>query len=94
MNPRLFREPVSVFLAPEVTRKAKEFAARVVSTVDYSDSNQRSISKIRDDHYVSKIGEETARSVFLIHTHDVSEPDYNIYDGARKSWCPIFESME
>lgn len=88
MSPRLFHIPVSVHLALEVTKKAQDFASKVVSTVDYSDSNQRSKSKIRRDHYVSKIGEEAARAAFLLFTKEVSEPDYSIYHGQRKSWSP------
>jgi hypothetical protein len=36
--------------------RAAAFADTVTSTVDYRDSNQTALKKIRDDHFVSKLG--------------------------------------
>jgi hypothetical protein len=85
---RYFTEPQRVTLSLDVARKAALFASRVIATVDYSDSSQTRRDKIHADHRVSKIGEEAVRTVFLKYTSSVSEPDYRIYGGKRKSWSP------
>ena len=68
--------------------KAKNFAAAVINTVDYKDSNQSIKSKIQDDHFISKLGEEAVRQIFLDRGVTVVGPDYNIYEGKNKSWLP------
>lgn len=57
-----------------------------MSTVDYRDSNQTQLKKIRDDHFVSKLGEEAVRAVFEARNCKVDGPDYEIYKGKEKSW--------
>jgi hypothetical protein len=74
-----------VVLPKNVILKAHEFAHKVVSTTNYSDSNQYSISKIQDDHMISKIGEEAVRVIYE-KEHIVKGPDYAIYFGKQKSW--------
>ncbi len=69
-----------------VVKKASSFADSVISTVDYSDSNQTRQRKIRDDHFISKIGEEAVYRCFKLFTDAVSKPDYKIYSGSKKSW--------
>ena len=64
------------------------FADAVISTVDYRDSNQTELKKIRDDHFVSKRGEEAVRSVLESRNCKVDRPDYAIYVGKRKLWAP------
>jgi hypothetical protein len=43
--------------------------------------------KIRDDHFVSKLGEEAVRAVFEARSCTVEGPDYAIYTGKGKSWA-------
>ena len=88
MSIRLFTQALPIILPEEIRSKALDFSTRVIATVDYSDSNQLSRDKIQRDHFVSKVGEEAARAAFIMKTHDVSEPDYSVYMGSKKSWAP------
>ena len=74
-----------VNLERDAVKRAWQFAQQVVSTVDYSDSNQHQAKKILDDHFVSKLGEEACKKVLLQYA-DVKGPDYNIYTGKQKTW--------
>ena len=82
-----FREPQIVHLPLEAVERAGAFAEAVTSTVNYRDSNQTARQKIRDDHFVSKFGEEAARFVFEARDCKIEGPDYTIYSGKRKSWA-------
>lgn len=81
-----FRDPQTVHLTPEAVARATAFAEAVTATVNYRDSNQSVKEKIRDDHFVSKLGEEAVRFVFEGRERKVTGPDYTIYTGKRKSW--------
>ena len=81
-----FRIPQIVHIPPEAVTRAAAFADAVTSTVNYRDSNQSLEKKIRDDHFVSKLGEEAVRSVFEARKCQVEGPDYNVYAGKGKSW--------
>jgi len=81
-----FREPQIVHLPHEAVERAIVFADAVTGTVNYRDSNQSVKQKIRDDHFVSKLGEEAVRFVFEKRKCAVEGPDYTIYSGKRKSW--------
>ena len=81
-----FRTPQTVHLSPEAVARATAFADAVTSTVDYHDSHQDVMKKIRDDHFVSKLGEEAVRFVFEARNCKVEGPDYTIYPGKQKSW--------
>lgn len=81
-----FKEPQIVQLSPAVVERAHAFAGAVTSTVNYRDSNQSVVEKIRDDHFVSKLGEEAVRSVFEARSCQVEGPDYAVYAGKGKSW--------
>jgi len=81
-----FREPQVIHLPPEAVASAIAFADAVISTVNYRDSNQSVKKKIRDDHFVSKLGEEAVRFVFEARDCTVEGPDYTIYSGKGKSW--------
>lgn len=81
-----FRTPQIVQLSAEAVARAGAFADAVTSTVDYRDSNQTALKKIRDDHFVSKLGEEAVRAVFEARHCKVTGPDYAIYKGKQKSW--------
>ncbi len=83
---RFFREIQRVQLTPKLIAKARLFAEQVVGTVDYQDSNQVNREKIRQDHFISKLGEEAVRAVFLQYAEYVSFPDYHIYQKKAKSW--------
>ena len=78
--------PQIVQLSMEAVSRAQAFAEAVTSTVDYRDSNQTQLQKIRDDHFVSKLGEEAVRAVFEARNCKVDGPDYAIYQGKQKSW--------
>ena len=67
--------------------QAQTFAAAVTDTVNYRDSNQAIKEKIRDDHFVSKLGEEAVRILFQSRECLVEGPDYGVYEAKRKSWA-------
>jgi len=81
-----FREPQIIHLSPEAVERATAFADAVTGTVNYQDSNQSAKRKIRDDHFVSKLGEEAVRFVFEKRDCTIEGPDYTVYSGKRKSW--------
>ncbi|NWG05427.1 MAG: hypothetical protein HXY35_01940 [Chloroflexi bacterium] len=81
-----FRTPQVIHLPPESMKRAAIFADAVTSTVNYRDSNQNVRQKIRDDHFVSKLGEEAVRMVFETRNVKVEGPDYTVYTGKKKSW--------
>lgn len=81
-----FRTPQTILLPSEVIERAGAFADAVINTVNYRDSNQSRKQKIRDDHFVSKLGEEAVRLVFEARSCLVEGPDYTIYDKKQKSW--------
>lgn len=85
---RVFGSPVKVVVTDRMHRKAEEFTDNVYGTVDYSDSNQFSIEKIKNDHFISKLGEECVKEVFgrYFDEEDIEGPDYEIYEGKDKSW--------
>jgi len=82
-----FREPQIVRLLAKAVARATAFADAVTETVNYRDSNQDVMKKIRDDHFVSKLGEEAVRSVFEARDCIIEGPDYTIYSGKQKSWA-------
>ena len=82
-----FRTPQIVQIPLEIVARAEVFADAVTDTVDYRDSNQRLRRKIRDDHFVSKLGEEAVRLVFERRERKVDGPDYTVYSGRQKSWA-------
>ena len=81
-----FRTPQIVHLPPEAVARAGAFADAVLETVDYRDSRQTKKKKIRDDHFVSKLGEEAVRLVFEARTCVVHGPEYAVYSSKQKSW--------
>jgi len=82
-----FRAPQIVHLPPEILAQAQAFADAVTDTVNYGDSHQTKKQKIRDDHFVSKLGEEAVRLVFEARDCIVAGPDYMIYNANQKSWA-------
>jgi hypothetical protein len=82
---KFYSEIKTVNLERTAVACAWDFAQKVVSTTDYSDSNQHIIKKIRDDHFVSKLGEEACKIV-LSEFAEVQGPDYKIYTAKQKSW--------
>ena len=82
-----FKEPQVIHIPAEAVERATAFADAVTATVNYHDSNQTEIQKIRDDHFVSKLGEEAVRFVFEQRACKIEGPDYEIYPGKRKSWA-------
>ena len=83
---RSYKKPVTVNTQEDTIQMAREFAQQVIDTVNYCDSNQHLKSKIMDDHFTSKIGEEAAKKVFLELGNNVIGPDYAIYEGKKKTW--------
>jgi hypothetical protein len=81
-----FKTPQKIILDSSLILKAKQFAEGVVGTVDYTDSNQSIKTKIQDDHFISKLGEEAVKQLFESRGNKVIGPDYTIYHGKRKSW--------
>ncbi|MBU1100417.1 MAG: hypothetical protein KKA84_08440 [Bacteroidetes bacterium] len=83
---RFFSDPIKIMLPDNLIAKAKEFALAVVETVNYADSNQFQKSKIQQDHFISKLGEEAVAAVYARLHCIVKGPDYTIYLGDYKSW--------
>src|SRR5919109_5557300 len=81
-----FRSPQIIRLPPEDLARAQVFADAVLETVNYLDSSQTKKKKIRDDHFVSKLGEEAVRLVFEARHCTVEGPDYAVYGNQQKSW--------
>lgn len=81
-----FRTPQILHVPPEFVARARSFADAVIETVNYRDSNQNKTKKIRDDHFVSKLGEEAVRLVFEMRQCAVIGPDYEVYSSRQKSW--------
>jgi len=81
-----FKEPQVVHIPVEAVARASAFADAVTSTVNYQDSHQSIKQKIRDDHFVSKLGEEAVRFVFEQRDCIIGGPDYTVYSGKQKSW--------
>lgn len=81
-----FLKPKKVTLTSAIIARAWKFAEAVIATVDYRDSNQSLKSKIADDHFISKLGEEAVKAVFKSRGAQVEGPDYSIYEGKKKSW--------
>jgi hypothetical protein len=82
-----FHTPQTILIPDDARQRALTFAGTVTNTVNYKDSNQSILEKIRDDHYVSKLGEEAARILFEGRNCQVEGPDYGVYEAKRKSWA-------
>ncbi|MCZ2126959.1 MAG: hypothetical protein LC099_04200 [Anaerolineales bacterium] len=82
-----FHTPQIISIPQDAKERALTFADAVTRTVNYQDSNQQIQEKIRDDHFVSKIGEEAARILFQSRDCLVEGPDYGVYEARRKSWA-------
>lgn len=82
---KFFNHIIKVKISQPLSDKAQQFAVAVAKTTNYNDSNQDSLQKITDDHFISKIGEEAVRIVFSKYA-TVKGPDYEIYDIKEKSW--------
>lgn len=81
-----FRTPQTILIPDDARQRASTFAQAVTETVNYRDSNQSVKEKIRDDHFVSKLGEEAVRILFEGRECKVVGPDYGVYEAKRKSW--------
>lgn len=82
---KFYSQVQRVCITDEVILRAKTFAEKVTPTTNYSDSNQQQFEKIKNDHFISKLGEEAVKAVFSTFAK-VEGPDYTIYHGKEKSW--------
>lgn len=82
-----FQTPQIVLIPDDAKERARAFAAKVTETVNYKDSNQTVVEKVRDDHFVSKLGEEAVRILFEGRQCSVAGPDYRVYEAKGKSWA-------
>jgi len=82
-----FQTPQIISIPEEARERALSFSHAVTATVNYKDSNQSIQEKIRDDHFVSKLGEEAVRILFQGRECLVEGPDYGVYEAKRKSWA-------
>ncbi|RJP52588.1 MAG: hypothetical protein C4557_05935 [Anaerolineaceae bacterium] len=82
-----FQSPQTVHIPTDAVERARAFAVEVIGTVNYEDSRQSIQEKIRDDHFVSKLGEEAVRILFERRECRVEGPDYGVYEARRKSWA-------
>ena len=83
---KYFQQALKIALSEADISKAAHFADAVLATVRYGDTLQFNQEKIRDDHFVSKLGEEATRRAFEQCGCQVQGPDYSIYTGRQKSW--------
>jgi hypothetical protein len=88
---RCFIEVVTVKVDAAAIARARQFATAVTPTVGnagqgYEDTKQRNLAKVQLDHFVSKVGEEAVKIVFEQLGKPVQGPDYQIYQGRKKSW--------
>jgi hypothetical protein len=88
---RFFTTVQVAALSAELVVKARDFARQVTPTIGspgggYRDTNQFDLRKIKNDHFVSKVGEEAVRVVFEKLGRQVQGPDYRVYEGKQKSW--------
>lgn len=81
-----FKSPVKILPGAAIISRARKFSEDVVPTVDYKESNQSNLAKIRDDHFISKLGEEAVKQVFEERGNKVTGPDYNVYHRKKKNW--------
>lgn len=82
---KFYSQIQTVSIPHETILKAKTFAEQVAPTTNYKDANQHQLAKIKNDHFISKIGEEAVK-IIMSRFVDISEPDYTIYYGKSKSW--------
>ncbi|MBI2332674.1 MAG: hypothetical protein HYU84_11040 [Chloroflexi bacterium] len=82
-----FQITQTIHIPKDAEERAFEFARSVTDTVNYRDSNQSINEKIRDDHFVSKLGEEAVRILFQGRECLVEGPDYGVYEAKHKSWA-------
>ena len=82
---KYFNTVQRIAIDTSIIQKAKDFATQVTATTNYADSNQLSTTKITNDHFISKIGEEAVKAVFSKYA-PIAGPDYTIYHGKEKSW--------
>ncbi len=59
---KFYKEIQRIVLGEDAVKKSKDFAIAVAATTDYNDTNQANTSKIINDHFVSRLGEEAART--------------------------------
>ena len=81
-----FLTPQKITLDAAIISRAKKFADAVTRTVDYQDSNQSNKLKIRDDHFISKLGEEAVTKLMTARGNTIHGPDYVVYAGSQKNW--------
>lgn len=82
---KFYSEIQQVNLDKNIVLLAWDFAGKVTATTNYADSNQNVLKKIKDDHFVSKLGEEACKIVLSKYAN-VTGPDYIIYPADKKSW--------
>lgn len=83
-----FKTIIQVDLDNSYVKKVKKFAKECAKTTNYSDTNQTSIHKIENDHFIGKMGEEAVKKTFqyFIDSKRINGPDYKIYSKLEKSW--------
>jgi hypothetical protein len=83
---RHFETIQDVHLSSSLISKARWFAKNVTATTNYKDSHQSNITKIEQDHFTSKLGEEAVKLAFEKFGKAAKGPDYTIYKSKQKSW--------
>lgn len=73
-------------ITSEQKELAKKYADDVISTIDYSDSNQTNLEKIKSDHYNGKVGEFAVYNFLERNKIESTYPDCEIYEAHNKSW--------
>ena len=81
----LLKQPELVPFKKSWMTKSQQYADGVVGTVNYADSSQKNLDKIKNDHYTGKIAEFCAHHL-LKGDFDINPPDCEIYKGKKKSW--------
>ena len=81
----MIKDPICVYINKKHSKEIMHFAEKVSITTNYSDCNQNNFDLKVYQHYIGKLG-ELAVYLYLKKTHNITKPDFNIYEIKNKSW--------
>jgi len=81
----IIQNSVDIFINKKHSNEIMDFAKKVSMTTNYSDCGQNNYNLKVYQHYVGKLG-ELAVWLYLRDSHDITKPDFKIYNKNCKSW--------
>jgi len=81
----MIKSPVCVYINKNHSKEIMQFAEKVSITTNYSDCNQNNFNLKVYQHYIGKLG-ELAVYLYLKDKHNITKPDFKIYETKNKSW--------